>query len=278
MRASIELKIDIAFSEPVRALNQLLRLTPRGYDALEIRDWRVDVAPDVRLRRSEDGFGNILFACSHDGPIETVSIVAEGEVDIMDAAGVVRGLPERLPLDVFLRGAPATAVSPEIGAFAREAAEGESEPLAKLHALMAALHKKIAFKPDGAATAPRPAKAVFAAGAGDAREIAQAFVAGAHALAMPARFVSGLYLGADEVDSAGAAHGWAEAFVDGFGWIGFDAALNLCPREKHLRLAHGPDFYAAAPRRAAFFGYAQENVETALAAGVGRQAIWQIQQ
>lgn len=277
MRASVELKIDISYSEPVRALNQLLRLSPRGYDALEVRDWRVDVSPDVRLRRQEDGFGNIVLACSHDGPLDQLTIVAEGEVELIDAAGVVRGLPERLPLDVYLRGCPATAASKEIVDFAHEAAEGEKEPLARLHALMGALHKKIAFKPDNAA-APQTAKKIFELGAGDAREIAQIFVAAAHALAIPARFVSGLYLGAEETQSAGASHGWAEAFVGDFGWIGFDAALNLCPREKHLRLAHGPDHHAAAPRRAAFFGYAQEKVDTTLAAGVGRQAIWQIQQ
>ncbi|WP_322057980.1 transglutaminase family protein [Paraburkholderia sp. J63] len=36
-------------------------------------------------------------------------------------------------------------------------------------------------------------------------------------------------------------HAWAEAFVDGLGWVGFDPFLNRCPDERYVRIAVGLD-------------------------------------
>ncbi len=277
MRASVQFQLQVSFAEPVRGLNQILRLTPRGFDSQEVRDWRVDVLPDATCRRGEDAFGNIVHACSHDGPLDSLTVTAEGLVETHDGAGVLRGLNEKFPLDVFLRDAPATHADRELAVFARDALANEADPLGRMHLLMGALHKALAFAP-GETEAPRPANEVFAARAGSARELAQVFVAAARALSVPARFVSGFHLGAGEVGEAGPHHAWAEAFVDPIGWIGFDPALGFCPRDAHLRLATGLDFFGAAPRRAACLGAAREDKRAALSVDAGRQASWQIQQ
>ena len=44
-----------------------------------------------------------------------------------------------------------------------------------------------------------------------------------------------------------ASHAWAEAWVEGLGWIGFDAANDICPDENYVRLATGLDYHFAAP-------------------------------
>ncbi len=277
MRASVQFQLQVSYAEPVRGLNQVLRLTPRGFDSQEIRDWRVDVLPDATLRRGEDAFGNIVHACSHDGPLDGVTVTAEGVVETHDAAGVVRGLGEKFPLDVFLRDAPATHAGEELDVYARDALANEADSLGRMHLLMGALHEAVAFAP-GETETPRPASEVFAARAGSARELAQVFVAAARSLGVPARFVSGFYLGAGAVEDAGAHHAWAEVFVEPIGWIGFDPALGFCPRDEHLRIAMGLDFFAAAPRRAVCFTSAREDKRAALTVDAGRQASWQIQQ
>ncbi len=45
---------------------------------------------------------------------------------------------------------------------------------------------------------------------------------------------------------ANGAHAWAEAHVDGYGWIGFDCANGLCPIDTHVRIAVGLDYADAA--------------------------------
>jgi len=271
MRAHVSLQIEVSFSEPVRSANHLLRLTPRPFDSLHVPDWFVGVEPVATLRRSEDGYGNISHSCSHAGPLEKLTITAEGTVETQDAAGVARGLHEKQPLDLFLRHShdgPGEDILGFVKTFGPE-----TDRLSRLHLLMGALHEKLAFTPADAA--PRQAAEVFADGKGCARELAQVFVAAARAQNIPARVVSGLLLDGAEGD---AFHAWAEAHVEGLGWVAFDGALGFCPRDTHLRLAHGVDACSATHRRGAFAGFAEQRVETRLKVTPARQASWQTQQ
>ena len=44
-----------------------------------------------------------------------------------------------------------------------------------------------------------------------------------------------------------ASHAWAEALVDGLGWIGFDVSNGISPDMRYVRLAVGLDYRQAAP-------------------------------
>ena len=277
MRAYIQYQLEIEFSEPVRALTQVLRLTPRDFDSQRVQDWSVGADPGAKMRSSKDTFGNIVHSCSHDGPLQRLTLFAGGQIETSDAAGVVRGETERFPLDVFLRDLEGTRADARLLEFTRDSLGAEADPLGRMHLLMDALAKLCVFEP-GETPAPRPATEVFAAGKGSARELAQVFIACARAQNVPARFISGFFLGAEGVGEAGAHHGWAEAFVEPIGWIGFDCALGICPRDEHLRIAQGLDYYGAAPRRGAAFGFAKEQAAARVNVDYVRQASWQVQQ
>ena len=74
--------------------------------------------------------------------------------------------------------------------------------------------------------------------------------ASARALGIPARFVSGYYLAEQDEDVESNTHAWAEAYIEGLGWIAFDPRLDLCPTDRHVRVAVGLDGETAAPIRA----------------------------
>jgi hypothetical protein len=97
-----------------------------------------------------------------------------------------------------------------------------------------------------------------------ATDMAHRFIATVRALDIPARFVSG-YLAATD-DEPAAFHAWAEAFDDGIGWIGFDPALQLCPAERHIRVAVGLDALSAAPARAVPAQGAAESISVSVEA------------
>lgn len=42
-------------------------------------------------------------------------------------------------------------------------------------------------------------------------------------------------------------HAWAEAYVEGLGWVGFDPFMNRCPDERYVRIATGLDYRDARP-------------------------------
>ena len=54
----------------------------------------------------------------------------------------------------------------------------------------------------------------------------------------------------------GASHAWAEAWVPGTGWVGFDATHPVRAGENHVRVAVGRDYRDAAPTRGVYVGMA----------------------
>ena len=72
------------------------------------------------------------------------------------------------------------------------------------------------------------------------------FIAAARTLAIPARYVTG-YLVLGEEGTSEAHHAWAETWVEGLGWVGFDVANRVCPTDRYVRLAAGLDAGYAAP-------------------------------
>ena len=75
----------------------------------------------------------------------------------------------------------------------------------------------------------------------------------------PARYVSG-YLMLDDGPVQDASHAWAEAHVDGIGWIGFDVSNAISPDARYVRVATGLDYLDAAPISGLRFGPGSETL------------------
>jgi transglutaminase-like putative cysteine protease len=111
---------------------------------------------------------------------------------------------------------------------------------------------------DGAGSAVE----AFALRRGKGRDFAHVFIACARFLGIPTRFIAG-YRAADEESIGAGQHDWAEAFVPGLGWVGFDATAPICPDDRYIRVAIGFDGHDAAMTRSAHGG-GEEKVETAV--------------
>ncbi len=251
MHLKIRNDIRFTFAAPARNLTVLLRLSPRSHEGQHVTDSRIDADIDCSLRVGQDAFGNVTHSFSAAGPLDGFTVTSVCQVETYDAAGMVRGGAERLPVDIFLRETELTALDAGLRQFAGRATAAEAEPLGKLHALMQAIHGEIAWaevppEPGAPVIAPTAAQA-FAAKTGDAASHAHIFCAAARHLGLPCRHVTG-YLLRDTIDagSGSAAHAWAEAYVNRLGWIGFDSVAKLCPNGHHVRVATGLDALGAA--------------------------------
>ena len=245
MRLQVHHRTHYVFSEPQARLVQLLRLTPASHEGQSVLSWRIDACRDARMKRQRDGYGNLVTMLYVEGPLSELTLTVTGEVVTEDRAGVVTGEAEPLPPLYFTQGTALTAASPALAALVDEL--GEGEPLARAHALCTLLHERMTlldFAPDGEPTAAE----AFAAGEGIARDLAHCYIAAARAAGFPARYVSGHRYDPE----AGAAarhsgHAWAEVHIEGYGWIGFDPAYDLCPTDAYVRVAIGLDHHEAAP-------------------------------
>jgi hypothetical protein len=55
---------------------------------------------------------------------------------------------------------------------------------------------------------------------------------------VPARYVSGYLMMDDRIEQE-ATHAWAEAHVEGLGWVGFDMSNGISPDPRYVRVATG---------------------------------------
>ena len=231
MRLSIDHRTTYRFTAPQGRVVQLLRMTPPDTHDQTVAGWHVSIDCDAQMSSHRDGFGNITTMLYCEGPLDGIEISVTGEVVTSHSDGVLHGVPEPLSPRVFLRDTPLTIADEAIAAFAREVAGGADIPA--LHRLNHAIAAR--FATDPRRPAGRAAAESFVAEALTARDKAQLFIAAARSLGVPARYVSGY------CDLAGdhrpTPHGWADAWVAGLGWVGFDPTLRLSPEEHHVRVA-----------------------------------------
>lgn len=257
MRLRIRHVLSARYDEPASLVQRALRMSPRTFNGQYVRSWRVEVDHDCRQSRTTDAFGNLTQEFSLTGSIAAVEIVAAGEVEVDDTAGVLKGtLGDRLPPSVYLRETPLTAFDADIVSFARAAsAGGDGGELDTCHRLMHALHDRIeaatAEDADLAGVATTTAAECLAAGRGSPTAAAHLYVAAARSLTIPARFVSGYLCRGDERDAGEACHAWAEALIPGLGWVGFDLLGDTCPTGAYVRVASAVDQSGAAWARSA---------------------------
>lgn len=270
MRLRLRHETSYKYDTPARGAIQILRLTPRNHATQFVKRWRVEIDADCRLDRDEDAYGNITHTFSVDGPIDSMKITVDGEVDTSADAGVITGSFERFPLAYWISDTPLTEADASMREFAADTAgQDGGDPLAYLHRLMKTINESFAFDTEATHVATRAVDA-FAAKAGVCQDYAQVFASAARARGIPARYVSGYYFRTDSDDQE-AGHAWAEAHVDGIGWIGFDPANGACTDSRYIRVATGRDSLEASPIRGARLGGAGEALGVKVHLSVGRE-------
>jgi transglutaminase-like putative cysteine protease len=254
MRLSIRHETTYTYAKPARRAIEVLRLTPRGHNGQFVVSWRIDVDKDCRLQRSMDPFGNTLNSFTAEGPLSGLVIVAAGSIETQDTSGVLRGQIERFQPQVFLRETRLTMADPAIRDFAESVRSNAGpDPLAVMHALMDGIGDRLVYDQNvtGAGTGSVEA---FTTGHGVCQDFAHVFIAAARHLAVPARYVSGYLYRQDGQNQQKAGHAWAEALIEGLGWVGFDPANRMSPTDAYVRLAVGLDYLGAAPVRGSHYG------------------------
>ena len=154
---------------------------------------------------------------------------------------MVHGPYDPLPPGLFLRSTALTAPDAALTAFAHEVARGGT-PIARLQALNGAVNARFALDRERG-DAARTAGEAFEGTEATARDMAHVVVAAARVLGIPARFVSGYSAVAG--DHRPSPHSWAEGFVDGVGWVGFDPTIAQSPEDRHVRVAIALDAHGA---------------------------------
>ena len=248
MLIRVEHATAYSYSEPLVASTQYLRMTPISGSTQAVESWKL-ACPGAVTTPWQDQYGNLCHTLTVAEPVSELKIKVCGLVRTRDTNGVVGMAPAELPAGIYLRETPYTVVSPPINDFAqRFESRLKRDAIETLHEIMIGIAEALAYSPGETHVHTTGAEALEQ-GTGVCQDYAHIFCAVCRTLGVPARYVSGYLTQGEGHDAQAASHGWAEAFVDHLGWIGFDPTNRACATEAYIRTAIGLDYGEASPVR-----------------------------
>lgn len=255
MKLAIVHTTNYRYTAPIAESVMEVRLRPMDGAGQRCLDFRLELSSGIKPRSYVDGFGNTVHYFNVVKPHSRLGITSRSTVETglgPDRQG------EELVQDFLRFRNPVNDVA-GVRELARAHAVAEPSSPESIERALDALTLSISrdFAYDRAVTnVYTSVDDVLELRAGVCQDFAHLFIAVARAMGVPARYVSG-YLHLDGASGATtASHAWAEAWVPGKGWIGYDATRPVRVSEHHVRLAVGRDYSDAAPTRGVYVGSA----------------------
>jgi len=275
IRIALHHRTEYRFDRDVRLAPHAVRLRPAPHCRTRVTSYSLKVEPAGHfLNWQQDPQGNHVARLVFPEPARSLVL----EVDLVAELVAINAFDfflepevERFPFayDPLLAAelapylaTPAASGGPLVDGFLEVfrrtglvAAAGRTIDL--LVALNQAVHERVSYvirmEPG-----VQPPEETLALGTGSCRDSAWLFVSLARRLGLAARFCSGylVQLVPDQKPLDGPAgpasdftdlHAWAEVYLPGAGWVGFDPTSGLLAAEGHIPLAATPDPASAAP-------------------------------
>ncbi|NND81856.1 MAG: transglutaminase family protein [Gammaproteobacteria bacterium] len=270
MRLSINHITEYRYGEPQHMIEQSHRLYPSEFAGQRMLSWAVEADGAHFGSYFYDGAGDRIRTMSI-AEVAAVKIAVTGEVETSDTNGVVVSQRDKINPLVYLRNSEVTRAGPLLKEAAVAAiAATDAGPLDQAHAMTQHIYQAIDYR-SGATDSSYTAEQALQQGSGVCQDQTHCLLAIARLNQIPARYVTG-YLHTDaEGDSHDASHAWAELYIDGLGWVGFDPTNACCPDQRYIRIGSGVDARGAALIRGISRGAGQESMDVSVQINAAQQ-------
>lgn len=261
MKLRITHTTQYSYDAPVSYGLQQVRLTPASGAHQTVHTWTLDIDGGRTELAFQDHHDNHSLLIQADPGTTHINVTVSGEVETHCSDGIFGPIYGVTPLWHYTQNTKRTHAGRGIQKLSKTV-DAKGDLLASLHALSRHILTNV---PYGQATtfAGTTAEDALAAGGGVCQDHAQIFVSAARHAGVPARYVSGYLMMNDRIDQD-ASHAWAEAHIDGLGWVGFDVSNSISPDERYVRIATGRDSRDAAPISGMRLGSGHESMIVSL--------------
>ena len=254
------------FSGVVTLQPHRLLLRPREGPELRIETSKLEISPAAKIRWFRDAYDNAVALATFTAASSQLAIISECTVQQFDetpldflVADDAVDYPFSYDADtreVLLPYLRATALEqPTVDAWVRRYWQ-RGQPVQTyglLSTLCTGIQQSLAYQAREQPGVQSPSE-TLARGMGSCRDFATLFMEAARHLGLAARFVSG-YLHAPADDGrSGATHAWAEVYLPGAGWKGFDPTNGEIAGSRHIAVAVARRPEVVSPVTGAFFG------------------------
>jgi transglutaminase-like putative cysteine protease len=266
MRFSIDHRTRYEYSRAVFLEPHRIRLRPRSDGFQRLIRYQLDIQPKPAvLSETLDAEGNAVAHAWFSGSTESLELRVSFEAETLrgnpfDYLLLDRGLrplplayeqTESPMLAPYLNGRPDDGDA--VALFARSVADRVSgQVLPFLSELSRQLHEQIEVRIREHGD-PRPAEQTLHERGGACRDLTVLFMACCRAMGIASRFVSGYQQGNAAAERRHM-HAWAEAYIPGGGWRGYDATHGLAVADTHIAVAASAWPALAAPTSGSFRG------------------------
>jgi transglutaminase-like putative cysteine protease len=270
MRIAVVHSTLYRYSSPVYLEPHTIRLRPREDASQRLASWTLDITPTPLGRTAcLDQDGNTVVRAWFSSVTPELSLRSRFTLETLRDNPfnyLLTPLDTKLPMEyaLLLRAPLAPYLhdhhAPAVRNFAQSlAAECGWQTLPFLSALNQRLFAatRQVIREVGA---PLAAETTLRDHVGSCRDLAVLFCSACRALGLAARFVSGYERDAS-LQENGDLHAWAEVYLEGAGWTGYDPSRALAVAASHVAVAAASDPLLAAPVTGTYLGDASAKLE-----------------
>jgi transglutaminase-like putative cysteine protease len=240
-----------------------LRLQPVSDDQQRCQNFRLLVEPRGSVTIQTDRYGNSVHVFNYRLPHRRVVAEAQSIVNtgLMEPTATTLSPADRFRLCQF--NGPVVdlpAVRDLASACGLDRADTAEATLSSLDALTELINARFEYQPQTTTVASTVADLIVN-GRGVCQDFTHLWIAVCRSRGVPARYVSGYVHGEGTIRGGGASHAWAEAWLPGLGWLGYDPTNPVRVGSYHVKVAVGADYRDVSPTKGMFRGQARERLE-----------------
>lgn len=259
------------YTQPVYLEPHILRLTPRGdsYRCLFERTLTVIPEPDG-ISQGMDAHGSLGHLIWFKRKTSSLTIISKSVLELSEAnpfdfivhPSSCVNIPMCYPENIHVRLLPyiiGKTIHDDVREYASQIIRESGYNLVEFSSHLAKRIYQDCVYEERKTGEPFSAEKVLNSRKGSCRDMAVLYVDAARAAGIAARFVSGYYF--DNSPQNPQLHAWAEVYIPGGGWRGYDPTLGLACYGHHIAVASGASSLDAAAVEGKFLGDAQSLME-----------------
>ena len=273
-RLKISHTTEYRFETPVALQPHRLRLRPLESHSLRIESSTLEISPAHSIRWYRDALGNSVATATFNGISDTLRVLSEVVIAVYDDAPLdflmddyavtypfVYELGEQPDLVSFEQSVyPDDRPLLEKWLMAQGLLQRPIETFTLLNKLNCAIANQFTYQIREEEGVQSPATTLNL-NTGSCRDFSALFIEACRHMGLASRFVSGyLHMPNDEEGNA-STHAWAEVYLPGPGWKGFDPTSGLITGNQHIPVAVARHPESVPPVSGSYIGPAGQDAE-----------------
>lgn len=281
---SYEYEIGVTFCHNIATIK------PRNLIGQKVLNYDLEISPKPsEFSEKVDFFGNTVTRFSIQDHHDVLSVTAKskilrdytlqpniyeseiGQKITLDEAKTVLKNKAKDLLDIkqfILESVLVAKMSEDIRAYAEVSFKPNRPIFEAAFELMQRIYTEFEFNTK-ATNVATPIQDVIKNKKGVCQDFAQIAIACVRSVGLPARYVSG-YIetlpppGKEKLVGTDASHAWFSLYIPNFGWVDFDPTNNQIPKNQHIVVSYGRDYYDVPPLKGVIFSAGKNKLKVAV--------------